>query len=176
VLEDAKCPAHYVSGSTTDYVAVVGPEAAWPLATDRNAAEFREKLSNKIVVVEACGKQCRWAEPRDLTLDEAVALLASPLSPDDGHRVDNGFLYKPSAGRYVVFADGRVALLTQPIDRHLAKALLTVGESDQISAAELAAITRPELDWAKCYALASFAVVSLMPTLRLVRLRDEQKS
>jgi Protein of unknown function (DUF1559) len=168
-LEDSKCPAHYLSGPTTDYLAIVGPDTAWPPTAPRNLDEPRNKRSPAIAVIEACGQNFNWAEPRDLTVDQAVELLASPLTQGDGHRVDNGFLYKLSAGRHVVFADGRVALLAQPIDRKLAKALVTVGGSEQIPASELAAITSPQLDWERCYALGSFLAISSLPAIRKLR-------
>jgi hypothetical protein len=172
-LEDSKCPAHYLSGPTTDYLVIVGPDTAWPLTAPRNLDESDKELAPVIAVIEACGQNFNWAEPHDLTVDQAVDLLASPLTQKDGHRVDNGFLYKLSNGRHVIFADGRVALLAQPIGRRLAKALVTVGGSEQIPAGELAAITGPQLDWARCYALGSFLVISSLPAIRLFRVRGE---
>jgi hypothetical protein len=175
-LEDFKCPTHFLPGPTADYLAIIGAETAWPFDKPRNLRDFQNKLSQTILLVEACGRHINWAEPRDLSFEEAVNLLATSLAKGDGHHVENGFLFKPSSGRFVAFADGRVAILSQPIDRNLAKSLLTVGGSDQIPAGELAAITHPQIDWAKCYALAAFIVISLLPAVRLMRRSSDKKN
>ena len=94
---------------------------------------------------------------------EAVDLLSKPIQPDEAHYKNNGFFYKPTIGRSVAFADGRVVLIHGPIDRQLAEALLTVAGGEKIGASTIKKITEPQLDYSKCYGVVLFIILSLLP-------------
>lgn len=157
-----QCPNHGI-GSTTDYFAIVGPQTAWPESGSRSIREIKDGPANTILLVEAGGRGVQWAEPRDLTFEEAVELLSQPPSENDGHLVENGFFYKPRIVRNVAFADGHVASINMPLDRELAAALLTVDGSEDIDLAAMDAATQPQLNYAKCYSLGLFVILSLLP-------------
>ena len=55
----------------TNYVAVVGPNTAWPGEKSRKLgpADFPGGTSNTIMVVEVADSGINWAEPRDLSLE-----------------------------------------------------------------------------------------------------------
>lgn len=127
-----------------------------------------------ILLIEARGRNAQWAEPKDLTFAEAVDLLSKPMEPDEAHYRDNGFFYKPAIGRSVAFADGRVALIQCPIDRHLAEALFTVAGGEKIDANSIRSLTEPQLDYSKCYGVVLFIILSLLPAL-WVRPRNETR-
>ena len=57
----------------TNYVAVVGPNTAWPGEKSRKLgpADFPGGVSNTIMVVEVADSGIAWAEPRDFSLDDA---------------------------------------------------------------------------------------------------------
>ena len=57
----------------TNYVAVVGPDTAWPGTQERTLKEFRERPT--IVLVETFASDIGWLEPRDLSVEEFVAEL-----------------------------------------------------------------------------------------------------
>ena len=158
-----QCPSHFSKGPTTNYLAVVGPRTAWPGARGRSIDEIKDGPENTILLIEASGSEISWAEPRDLTVDEAVDLLTKPSPEAGGHRIDNGFFYKPSVGRNMSFADGSVKFLATPINRKLAEALLTVDGGEQIDLSELENALAPQLDYAQCYAFGMFVILSLLP-------------
>jgi hypothetical protein len=58
-----------------------------------------------------------------------------------------------------------VALIHCPIDRQLAEALLTVAGGDKIDVKTIKRITRPQLDYAKCYGIVLFIILSLLPAV-----------
>jgi hypothetical protein len=158
-----QCPSEGSTAAITSYFAIVGPQTAWPPTGDRKISDLTDGPEQTILFIEARGRNTQWAEPKDLTFAEAVDLLTRPLGPDEAHHKDNSFFYKPIIGRSVAFADGRVALLHCPIDRQLAEALLTVAGGDKIDVDTIKRITEPQLDYARCYGVVLFIVLSLLP-------------
>lgn len=59
-------------GMRTNYVAIVGKDAAWEGEKPRSLqdAGLRGKEDSTIMVVEAAGAGIRWTEPKDLSLEE----------------------------------------------------------------------------------------------------------
>jgi hypothetical protein len=158
------CPSHASSGALSDYYAVVDPRTAFPGAVGRRMSEFKDGAATTILFIESNRPKANWAEPRELTFDEAVELLSRPASAEDGHPVDDGFFYKRRFGRCVAFADAHAELLRAPLSRELATALLTVDGGEDI-ASELNTAVEPELDYAKCYVFGLFMALSLFPAL-----------
>ena len=72
-----RCPANGspVETGITNYVALVGPETAWPGAEARTSDDFAGE-GKTIILVETFASDIHWMEPRDLTIDEFVAELA----------------------------------------------------------------------------------------------------
>ena len=114
-----QCPAHARHGETaspcTHCVAVVGPTTAWPGPVGRKLSDFSESDTTALVV-EANDLGVAWLEPRDLSLDEAVARFTSAdLSLDDGHwgraslpSTSSDATSRLSTGRHISFpADSR---------------------------------------------------------------------
>ena len=161
-LEFLQCPSEYTP-EFTNYFAIVGPPTAWPGTDRRTIDEISDGPKNTILLIEAHGRGVKWAEPRDLTIDEAIDLLSRPITSHHGHEVSHGFFHKPSVGRNVAFADGHVAFITAPLDRRLAESLLTVDGGDDIDLAGLDKATQPQLDYAKCYGFGMFVMLSLLP-------------
>ncbi len=168
-VDTFQCPSHSSSAPTTHYLAIVGPQTAWPEARGRSLKEITNGPANTILLIETCERVVNWAEPRDLSFEQAVELLSSPIPVNDGHYVGNGFLYKRSGGRHVAFADGHVAFLNSPLDRDLAAALLTVSGGEEIDPSSKEKAMRPQLDYAKCYAFGMFVVLSLLPAAWVTR-------
>ena len=59
----------------TNYVAVVGPNAAWQGAKSRRPSDFGRAASTTIMLVEVANAGIKWGEPRDLSLDALEAWL-----------------------------------------------------------------------------------------------------
>ncbi len=117
-LKECQCPSDanvYAPGvAQTNYVAVVGPNAAWAGEKPRKHADFGNDASHTIMLVEVA-KGIPWMEPRDLSLES--------FGPDYGkspvivpvHRYgysDNFFFkYDHGAGMHVATVDGSVRFL-----------------------------------------------------------------
>jgi hypothetical protein len=166
-LEEFQCPSYMLLEATTDYFAVVGPNTMWPGLSSRRDSEITDDKEQTIILIESHGRNVNWAEPRDLTFDEAVELLSTPASAEHGHPVEDGFFYKRGFGRCVAFADGHAEFIPGPLSRELAAALLTVDGGEDLSQLNLADISRPELDYAKCYGFGLFVVLAVLPVVRL---------
>ena len=171
ILAYFRCFSDPSFGPTTNYVAVVGPHTAWPGERGRLESEFTDDPAETILLIETHGRNVRWAEPRDLTFDEAVDLLSQPFEPGSGHPVDPGFFYKKSSLFNVAFADGHVQAIYWPLDRQLAEALLTADGGERVDLNALATASTPQLDYAKCWVFAVLVVLVVLPVARLGRRR-----
>jgi hypothetical protein len=160
------CPSE-TTDATVDYFAVIDSRTAWPGPKGCRLADVGDGASNTILLIEAHGRPISWAEPRDLTFDEAIDLLSRPVPENDGHTIENGFFYKPDHGRFIVFADTRIAFLRKPLDRKVAAALLTINGHEQIDSQVVEGAIQPQLDYAKCYIFGVFVILSLLPAARL---------
>jgi hypothetical protein len=165
------CPLHVSDKPTTSYFAVVGTRTAWPGAKGRRLDEFSDRPEETILLIESHAREVNWAEPRDLSFEEAVGLLTKAVPANDGHPIKKGFFYKTGYARCVAFADGRVQYFYGPMSRELAVALLTIDGGEIIDLGVLDQSFQPELDYGKCYAFGLFVVLSLLPAMRVRRRR-----
>jgi len=169
-----RCPSHADDSASnrfeTQYFAVIGPETGWPGSVGRNIRQFRDGTSKTIMVIEATGLGVHWMEPRDPTLEEAVALLTT--KPRSGHlHVHDGFLattYYETSFRNVAFCDGHVVWLGQLKDAELAKALLTATGGERVRNEDwLQDYVEPRattiVKWGKVWGLSVFIVLALLP-------------
>jgi hypothetical protein len=174
------CPSHSLSGrgsgTATSYVAVLGPQTAWPDPSARQIKDVArgDGTSQTILIIEAYRPDVLWTEPSDVSFDEAIRLLsAHDPGPTDGHRSEN-FFYKYDIGRNVAMVDGSVHLLSASLPRETAAALLTIdgGESVEELAPRTASPVTKRLKLGNCYRLAVFVLLTLLP-LRWVWIRRE---
>lgn len=105
-------------GSTvsTNYVAVVGPNTAWPGQQSMTMDGIPDGLSLTILVVEIGHSDIHWMEPRDLPIEDFEAWLDPTHKPRLGGDV---------GGIAIAMADGSVKVVTRKVDielwrRHLA--------------------------------------------------------
>ena len=73
-----QCPSRHVDGrTTTDYVAVTGPETMWP---DEGKREWPDEDAHQpILIVEWPDSDIHWAEPRDVTIKEFLDWFQQPV-------------------------------------------------------------------------------------------------
>jgi hypothetical protein len=157
------CLNHLGSVSAASYFAIRGPQTAWGNGDSRGIRDIGDGPENTILLVEAHLPIKSWAQPLDLTFDEALDLLTKPPVEGDCHVVLNGPFYKPTVTRAVAFADGRVWLAPVPLDREFARALLTANGGEAIDRATIETWPKPVLDYAMCYSFAAFVVLALLP-------------
>lgn len=111
----------------TSYVAVIGPETAWPGSTGLELGEITDDPASTVLLLEVANSGIHWMEPLDPTLDE---VLASGLSSNHEGYVN------------ALFADFRVRRVRTSVTRPTLRALLTVNGGERIETADWA----PPLD------------------------------
>jgi hypothetical protein len=71
-VDHYQCPSDLASGpnsNDTSYVAVVGKGTAWTPGRGAKLREFRDGAANTILLIEMKNSGIKWAEPRDLDLN-----------------------------------------------------------------------------------------------------------
>ena len=112
------CPS--ASGSSTEltnYVAIVGAETMWS-GSEPTAAAGDGSDDDKILVIEIINSDIEWAEPRDLTLDEALDLTRRTNRVGSGH----------TEGIHYLTVGGEVRTLSPDIDRESLRRLIVRGD------------------------------------------------
>ncbi len=108
-----------------NYVAVVGPDTAWPGGEALDIDKITDGLSNTIAVVEIASPGVPWADPRDLTFEEAARGINQVEGP-------NGISGPHAGGVNVLFLDGRVEFLPNDTPPERLRALLTANGGEKI--------------------------------------------
>lgn len=129
------CPSNWKSRPKTNYLAVVGPQAAWLGETPRTAEDFSDACAT-IQLVEIADSEISWMEPRDVTLEDALKARDSKghLSILDSHLGPAG---------NVAMVDGSVHRLYDALPTDSLRPLLTI---DADKTGSLDAATRlPEI-------------------------------
>jgi hypothetical protein len=108
------------NGPITNYLAVVGPETAWPGDAKRTLAEITDGPSHTALIVENRGANVHWMEPRDLPFAEFDFVLNRPKG-----------LGSPYDAPAFVTVDGSITRLHPTVTPETLRALLTArgGES-----------------------------------------------
>ena len=101
--------------TTTNYLAVVGDETAWPGTKRVTPNDVTDGPSSTILVVENLGAEVHWMAPRDLPLADMDMRLNSPAGV--------GSPYDDPA---VVMLDGSVQRLRPSLEPAVLRALLTI--------------------------------------------------
>ncbi len=108
---------------TTSFVAVVGPQTAWPGSQPRNREEFGDGTHDTLIVVEVPDGRFRWMEPRDLDFDN----MSFKVNDPSGRGLGSGL-----GGARVVSADGTVRTLPDDFDGKKLRAMLTANGGEAI--------------------------------------------
>ncbi len=99
------CPSvpRFESDPTTNYMAVIGPGTAWRKDGPVKRSDLPDRGSHTVMAVEVVDSGVHWAEPRDLTVEEAL----EGLKTGKGLRISTAH---PGVIN-VLFADGSVRCL-----------------------------------------------------------------
>ena len=108
-------------GTTTNYLAVVGPETAWPGSTPAKREAITDDPASTILVVENLGAGVHWMEPRDLDFATMDFALRSPRGLSS-HYVDPA----------IVTVDGTVRRLHAGLTPEILRALLTARGGERL--------------------------------------------
>ena len=108
--------------TTTNYLAVVGPETIWSGSTGVPNAALKDGAGQTILIVENKGAGVHWMEPRDLSFAEMDFTLNSR---------------KGVSSRYVdpavVMADTVIFRLTNKTSPETLRALLTINGGEKVA-------------------------------------------
>ena len=123
-----QCPGrrHDKSSHVTDYVALVGPESAFPGSSSTRMTDLRDGPENTILLAEIAHSDIHWMEPRDLSTQTMSFQVNDPGRPSLSS-------YHPG-GPAVIFADGITAYRLQSTIRpETLKALTTIQRGEPVS-------------------------------------------
>lgn len=112
---DRHAPA--ASAWETSYVAVVGPNTAWPGARGRTFPEFTDGVHSTIMLVESDPSGISWMAPRDLLMEDLAPKINAPQGP--------AIRSRHIVGATVAMADASTTLLWKDIDDQVLRGLLT---------------------------------------------------
>jgi hypothetical protein len=156
--------------TATDYVAVVGANAAWQGKSPRKMSDIGGKASQTIMLVEAADAHIPWTEPRDLDLDSFRAGSPGCVTVSSKHFPDHDFLtYARQAGVNVALADGSVHFLPGDMvsSREFPDLLMIGGFREEYLNGSGPAETR--IHWPHSIAFATLIVSSAWLLLRAAR-------
>jgi hypothetical protein len=163
----------------TDYVAVVGRDAAWAGAKPGSPhGSLAAALFSTITLVEASDARIPWTEPRDLDLDALAKRSPGCVTVSSKHDPDNEFFYhSPRPGSNVALADGSVRFLPgEMLAPERLPGLLKIGGFHEDQCEASSAIGGRDIHWPHCIALAAFIVSSSWLLVCAVRGRQRRSA
>src|SRR5262249_26941179 len=114
---------HRPGNTTTNYLAVVGPETLWPGSNFVSADAVTDDRTATIVVVENRGAGGQWMEPRDLSFADMSFAVNAP----------NGVSSKYNDPA-VAMLDGMLYRLRKDLAPNTLRAMLTIRGGERIVA------------------------------------------
>ena len=163
------CSTHQNSSGAhrqcTSYVAVVGDGTLWPGAESRKLDDERQPASNAVLLVEDSSAQIPWLEPRDWSVEVAMARLSSSDPKDRGPHSSEDYFYQHSGGRNAVTGGRDPKFLPDGLERETCLELLTISDSDDPQHLEgWPAVDRTRrLNVGNCLRLATFVLLVVLP-------------
>ncbi len=135
VCPNNQTPADGRKRSFTAYLACTGPSAMFPppeagSGRGRRFSEILDGTSHTMMVVEACGQNVVWTEPRDLDV-ETVPLGINLPGVRRGESAGLFSSHDPS-GIGVLMVDGTVRRLSADTDPAVLKAMLTIDGCEEV--------------------------------------------
>lgn len=103
--------------TTTSYVAVVGPETAWPGERPMTLNEITDGTADTLLVVETTNSGIHWIEPRDLHISQMAKTINSPA--------EQGISSSHPGGAHALKCDGAARFLSDTLPAEQIRALLT---------------------------------------------------
>ncbi|HWL09796.1 MAG TPA: DUF1559 domain-containing protein [Planctomicrobium sp.] len=115
-----RCPAAEIPSNHTSYVAIVGEDFAFAPTRPRSFSEFKDGLSNTVIVMEVLpGETFEWMKPQDG--GEQVILEINPES-----KTLHTGIFQVSLG------DGSVRAISNSTSLETRRALITVDAGDDV--------------------------------------------
>ena len=123
------CPADHGEPSTmTNYLAIIGPDTAWPGAQTTCLKDFADGTPNTLFVVEVADSGIHWMEPRDLHMVQ--------MAPTINSTAGQGISSHHPGGANALSADGSVLFLPDNVLAEDLRAMLTRSGGERIDVEE----------------------------------------
>lgn len=123
---DKNAAGHY----HTAYAVVTGAGTAFPNGKGLKLQQIKDGTSNTVLVVEACGQQIVWSEPRDIELSSLKVGVNLPgTQPNHSPGTWSSF---HRGGAHTLLADGSVRFISEKVDPNVTKALLSATGGETI--------------------------------------------
>lgn len=116
--------------SYTAYVAPDGDNTFMTRSHARRFGDIVDGTANTVAVVEACGLEIVWTEPRDAPLSSLPVGINRPGSRSG--RSEGLLSSYHTGGAQVLMADGAVRFVSQNLDPQVLSALLTVNGNEPV--------------------------------------------
>ncbi len=110
----------------TSYVAVTGPGTLWPGTKSARLKDVRDGAANTLLVTEVAHSDIHWMEPRDATLEEALASDATVSQPVTGNHVQTSYFLRDIQVAYMAMTDGRILVLDGRLTKEGLRAFATI--------------------------------------------------
>jgi len=126
-----RCRSHPTDKRLTSYAMLRGPGT---VGSDGSAGvsykTIRDGTSNTLLVVEACGREILWTEPKDVDFSDDT--LGINLPGDQPGRSRGLISSYHLGGAHVLFGDGSVRYISEKTDPTVLKALATFDGGEQV--------------------------------------------
>ena len=121
------CPARKHGDVTlTSYFAVVGTDTIWSSGKARKIDEVTDPHESTILVVECCGLDVHWAEPRDLHLDT----MNVSVNAGDDEGISSNHVWR---GAHVAMVDGSVVFVDEEeCTPEMLRSMLTISGGERV--------------------------------------------
>jgi prepilin-type processing-associated H-X9-DG protein len=123
-VRDFQCPEDKPKPFETSYVAIIGPGTAWSVPGGAKLSDITDGPENTILLVEMKNSGIKWAEPRDLDLNNLPPGLTKQNLL---HSLSNH-----AGGFNAVFADAHVEFIPETIPWTDFEALLTIAGGEKV--------------------------------------------
>lgn len=162
-----RCPSSEEPDTNTQYLAVIGPRTSWrDGGVTVSQDQMTDGVSNTILILEVHGKNIHWMEPRDISYEEAIQLLAE-TDPDKAHcaHSNDSFFYKRLGGRNFAMADCSVSFAGTGMTRESAEALLSIDGGEPIGPDDIQYVngSMRRIKWSRVYSFSVFVILVFLP-------------
>jgi hypothetical protein len=109
----------------TSFVAVIGPETAWPGTERRSRSDLRDGDNQTILVVEMASSGIPWMKPEDLDFDRMSFAVNDSSGRGPGSKI---------SGARALLGTGHVLELPDDFSPATLRAMLTIAGGEPVSA------------------------------------------